>query len=138
MDAAHLAGSAEALLRVIVSDGLNVGSDVSDENFSVEPKPPSPFVISPAEGASYAYGHAVVLEAGASDLEEDAITDDSRFHWYSDLQGELGQGRELRYEDLERGTHTISVRVADGDGFVGGDSVRVRIGNQLLLPLVQR
>ena len=40
LDAGYLAGSQQALLRVLATDGVNTGQDTSDAAFEVEAKPP--------------------------------------------------------------------------------------------------
>jgi len=48
----------------------------------------------------------------------------------------LGQGRELRFDNLMPGWHTITLRVTDGDGLAADDSVSLLIGSPRWVPLI--
>ncbi|HEY66428.1 MAG TPA: hypothetical protein G4O02_17900, partial [Caldilineae bacterium] len=80
----------------------------------------------------------ILLEGAGTDLEDGPITDDAHFVWSSNLEGELGVGRRLYFEDLLPGWHTITLRVMDSDGFVGEKSISLFVGYRLRLPLILR
>lgn len=136
LDAGRLAGSDTALLRVIVSDGVNTAQDESDGAFRVDSKPPDVSIIYPVDGVAVPVGGLVILEASASDLEDGPISDGMRFRWFSSLEGELGVGRRLFYDDLLPGRHQLSVRVTDSEGNVAAAQVSLTVGGGLYLPLV--
>ncbi|MBC8249668.1 MAG: hypothetical protein H8E90_08315, partial [Anaerolineales bacterium] len=136
LDVGRLAGSETALLRVVASDGVNTSQDESDGTFTVEGKPPEVYIIYPLDGSTFLPGRLVVLEGAGTDLEDGPLTDETLFTWSSSLEGELGVGRELRFDDLRPGWHTITLEVADSDHFVGQDSVSIFIGNRVYLPLI--
>jgi hypothetical protein len=136
LDAGRLAGSESAQIRVLASDGVNTGLDASDGVFTVEGKPPKVYIVYPQNGSVVPQGRLVVLEGASADLEDGPLTDDALFTWSSSLEGELGMGRELRFDDLRPGWHTITLEVADSDNFVGQGSASIFIGGQVYLPTI--
>jgi len=136
LEAGRLAGSETALLRVFASDGVNTGQDQSDSTFTVEGKPPTAMILYPADGDVFSPGGPVLFEGAGTDLEDGPLTDDTRFTWSSSLEGELGVGRKLYFDDLRPGRHIITLEVADSNGFVSQDSVSIVIGSQIYLPMV--
>jgi hypothetical protein len=135
VDVGRLAGSETALLRLIASDGVNTSQDDSDRIFTVEGKPPAAYVLYPLDNSVFRPGAPVVLEGTATDLEDGPLTDDALFAWSSSLEGELGVGRTLYFDDLLPGPHTITLAVSDSDGFVGRESVSIFIGSRVYLPI---
>ncbi|MCX6032881.1 MAG: DNRLRE domain-containing protein [Chloroflexi bacterium] len=135
VDAARLPGSETALLRVVATDGVNTGQDTSDAAFAVEGKPPAALIVYPVAGQVFLPGRPIVLDGSGTDLEDGPITDDTRFRWRSSLEGDLGVGRRLFFEDLLPGRHVLTLVVMDSDRFVGQDSVTVTVGYPLYLPL---
>jgi hypothetical protein len=136
LDVGSLAGSETALLRVIASDGVNTSQDDSDSTFTVEGKPPEVYVVYPLDGSVVPPGRLVVLEGAGTDPEDGPLTDETLFTWWSSQEGELGMGRELRFDDLLPGWHTITLEATDSDHFVGQDSVSIFIGSRVYLPLI--
>jgi hypothetical protein len=136
VDAGHLPGSETALLRVVASDGVNTGHADSAGTFTVEGKPPEPLILYPVDGSSSPPGRPVILEGSGTDMEDGPLVDDALFTWSSDLEGELGVGRELYFDDLAPGQHTITLEVADSDGFVAQASVSIFIGHPVYLPVI--
>jgi hypothetical protein len=84
----------------------------------------------------FARGSLVILEGAATDREDGPLSSDSRFRWSSDLEGELGLGRDLRLQDLRPGWHSITLRVTDSNGFSAQDSVSLLIGSRRWLPML--
>jgi hypothetical protein len=136
LDAGRLAGSETARLRVVASDGVNTSQDESDGTFTVEGKPPEVYIIYPLDNSIVPPGRMVVLEGAGTDLEDGPLTDDPLFTWSSSLEGELGVGRELRFDDLRPGWHTITLEATDSDRFVSQASVSILIGHRVYLPLI--
>ena len=136
LETGNLPGSQAGLIRILASDGVNTAMDSSDEPFVVEGKPPVVMIVEPADGRSIVPGAPVILRGAATDMEDGPITDGQRFTWRSSLQGLLGVGREFLFTDLQRGRHTLTLEVADGDGFVSRRSVTLFVGHRALLPVV--
>lgn len=136
LDASRLAGSETARLRVVASDGVNTSQDDSDSTFTVEGKPPEVYVVYPLDGSVVPPGRLVVLEGAGTDLEDGPLTKDADFTWWSSLEGELGVGRQLYFDDLMTGQHTITLEVADSDHFISQASVSILIGHRVYLPII--
>jgi hypothetical protein len=135
LDASRLPGSQQALLRVIATDGANTAQDTSDAAFTVEGKPPTALILYPVTGQRFEPGRPVLLEGSGTDLEDGPLSDDMRFRWRSSIEGELGIGRKLFFEDLLPGRHVITLEVMDSDGFTGSATVAITIGHKLYLPV---
>ena len=136
LGAGRLAGSETALIRVVASDGVNTGQDQSDGTFTVEPKPPEAMIVYPVDGDVFPPGGPVLFEGVGTDLEDGPLTDDTRFTWSSSLEGDLGVGHRLYFDDLLPGQHTITLTVRDSDGLVGQGRVTIFIGHYVYLPLI--
>ena len=83
-------------------------------------------------------GGPVILEGNATDLEDGPITDGLRFRWSSSLEGELGVGQKLFFEDLLPGRHVITLEVMDSDLYVDRVSVTIYVGYRTYLPIISR
>jgi hypothetical protein len=112
VDFTTIPGSFAALIKVLVSDGFNTASDVSDQPFIVPAKPPLAVIVSPPVGAHFKVGEMIKLQGYAVDLEEGTISPSSLI-WSSDLDGVLGTGG-LREVTLSEGTHTITLDLSGG------------------------
>jgi serine protease len=101
-------------------------------------KPLVAHILTPLDGSVFMPGKPVVLAGTGTDLEDGPLTLDSLFTWSSSLEGDLGTGRELRFDRLLPGWHEITLQVADSEGFVSSDSVSILVGYPVFLPLVIR
>ena len=70
-----------------------------------------------------------LLSALVQDVEEGVSIDRSSILWHSDVDGELGRGRDLVIDPstLTRGTHHITVTATDKDRMVGTDGFSVEL-----------
>ncbi len=123
---ASLPGGKECLLKVMASDGFNASSDVSGQAFSVPDSKPMVFVTSPSDGSIYNLHEEVLLKAVGFDKEDQSL-DDASFLWTSDMQGELGRGKEWKLSTLRLGRHKISVQLQDSSGQMAAETVTVEI-----------
>jgi hypothetical protein len=137
VDAAALAGSTQARIRVIATDGVNTGLDMSDAVFTTARKAPEVYIISLEDDANVAPGTLVELAGLATDREDGPI-DDSRLVWSSDRQGSLGTGPSNAAAGLLPGWHTITLAVTDSDGMTSSANVRIYVGYRVDLPLIRR
>jgi hypothetical protein len=121
-----LPGSSQALLQVLVSDGVNTGSATS-ANFSVPKKKPSIIRIdSPA--VDYAQPAANVLYMSGSVFDvDDGVLSGSTLVWSDSAQGTLGTGSPFSMK-LKPGKHTITLTGTDSDGNALATSVDVTLG----------
>lgn len=130
----RLAGSVDARLRVIASDGLRTGVDISDAAFAVEGHAPEVAITRPGSSELFFDGQALVLEATALD-PEDGLLGGAALTWSSTLSGTLGSGSPLTIPvaSLADGLHVVTVAAEDSDGGIATAHVQVRID---LLPLL--
>ena len=138
-DLSNLPGGDDALVRVIVSDGVNTSYSDSDV-FSLIRHAPEVSIVEPHSGRSYAWGDAVVLRGAALDAEDGPLTG---IVWTSDIAGALGVGEELLLTTLITGVHHITAQVTDSDLMTGAATVKVGVGieieyEKVYLPLVLR
>jgi hypothetical protein len=125
-DFTQLPGSTNALIRVLVSDGVNTGSATSVP-FTVPRKLPSSVAITnPPAGYAQASADPVQLIGGAFDPDDGFLTGNS-LSWKSDIQGVLGTGSPLSV-NLNPGTHNITLTATDSDGNSVSASLSVLIG----------
>jgi len=137
-DAALLAGSTRARVRVVASDGLLTAQDTSDAAFTVARKPPQAAVSWPADGRSFRPGEMVVFSGYAWDPEDGPLADES-LAWESDRDGFLGDGDELAVTTLSPGRHVITFSATDADDLSASATVIVLIEPlHVFLPVIRR
>lgn len=121
-----IAGSNQAMFRVVVTDGVNTSSDESDGVFSVPTKPPVARIISPADSAKFLANQPIMLEGKAYD-KEDGDLSGKALEWISDLQGTIGTGRSVTATNLTPGNHTITLVATDKDGQTGKSAIKITV-----------
>ncbi|MEX2621013.1 MAG: Ig-like domain-containing protein [Egibacteraceae bacterium] len=112
-------------VRVLASDGVNVGTAVS-AGFTVPTKDPVVAIAEPADGAVVREGDLVWLQGIAFDYEDGSLTDDAA-GWQSDRDGALGDGDQLAVTSLSQGTHELTFSATDSDGNTAADSVSITV-----------
>jgi hypothetical protein len=136
-DTSQVAGSAQALIQVIASDGVRTGQDQSDAVFSVSRKGPEAAILWPPDGTRLLPGVSVLLEGYGDDLEDGPLADPA-LTWTSNKDGGLGAGGNLRVDRLSVGEHLLTLQVKDGDGNTAAASVTVVVGPRLYFPVVSK
>lgn len=132
--------SSQGRMKIVASDGVNTGEDVSEGLFVVPGSAPTVLILSPEPDASAPEGSYVSFSASASDIEDGILTG-ARVQWLSNRDGVLGQGLTLDTPSLSPGHHTITVVATDFDGMSTEASVDILITAappRLYLPLVYR
>ncbi len=125
MDPGMLAGSDDALIRVLASDGVNTGMVVS-ESFGVAKKLPTAEITALESNTSHRVHELVWLQGFAFDYD-DGFLEDGAVMWSSSRDGALGTGTSLPVYDLSEGTHTITMTAEDSDGNQVSDSINVTV-----------
>ena len=129
MDTSRLAGSDNAIVRVLATDGINTTVAQSDV-FSVADKPPIAWIAMPSNEdsvvPSFPQGQRVILEGNATDWEDGALPDGA-LTWHSDLDGLLGTGRSMEVTTLSPGVHELSLRAEDSAGQPGEYVISIEI-----------
>jgi ligand-binding sensor domain-containing protein len=121
---AGLAGSANARIRVIASDGFQSG-EATSAAFTVTAQPPLPYIGAPEAGASVLEGETLYLSGGADDLQDGALMG-SALRWRSDREGNLGVGQELPVF-LSVGQHTLTLEATNSAGLTASTSVTLTV-----------
>ena len=125
-DTLGLPGSdSQALIRVIASDGVNTGSDMSDEPFTVRPHAPIAHIDSPDDGDAFAPGTLIILSGGAFDAEDGTLSGEA-LKWFLGKQP-LGVGKEISLGGLTEGDHTVTLRATDSGQMTGEDSITIHV-----------
>ncbi|MBB5343319.1 choice-of-anchor tandem repeat GloVer-containing protein [Tunturibacter empetritectus] len=116
---------ATALIKVLVSDGVNTGNATSIP-FSVGRKVPTIVqILSPAANFVHATADPLLLIGAAYD-PDDGMLHGTSLVWKSDIQGTLGNGSPLSVS-LNPGTHNLTLTATDSDGNSISTSVSVLI-----------
>ncbi len=114
-NASDLPGSngANGLVRVLASDGYHTAIATSPP-FTVLPRKPEPFIITPHAGATVAVDQPLLLTGGASDAEDGTVAS-ANLAWQ--LNGvAVGSGEQLIVTGLAPGETTIQLSATDSDG----------------------
>ncbi|MBI5417044.1 hypothetical protein HZA55_03745, partial [Candidatus Poribacteria bacterium] len=88
--------------------------------------PPVPVIISPQNNRIVEQGKMVYLLGNAADVEDTTLPD-TAFIWKSDIDGIVGNNRELFINDLSAGLHTLSLSVFDKKEAYGSTSIYLDI-----------
>lgn len=98
----------------------------TDSAFFGVPGPPTANISSPEDETAFEEGTSVTLEGSGSDPVEGDLQGQS-LEWISDKSGQLGTGQSLTVSNLSTTSHTITLRVTDGDNNTASDSAEVLI-----------
>jgi hypothetical protein len=121
---AGLAGSTNARIRIVASDGFQSG-EATSAPFSVVAQPPLPFIGNPQAGASALEGELVLLTGGVDDLQDGALSG-AALRWRSNRDGDLGVGQELPVF-LSVGGHTLTLEAVNSAGLTAATSVTLTV-----------
>jgi uncharacterized repeat protein (TIGR03803 family) len=122
-----LPGSASALIRVDVTDGVNTGTATSGL-FSVPKKKPTTIVINtPMNGAVRPAADPIYL-TGAAYSPDDGVLTGKALQWSDNIEGNLGSGAQLQVTTLKPGPHTITLTATDSDGNAITATTQVTLG----------
>jgi hypothetical protein len=132
VDAAYLEGTDEALVRVVASDGLRSGEDVSDGLFSVAGHAPVVRIISPSDGQGFEPGELIVFTGSAVDREEGVLAEES-MSWQIEGMGEIGTGSEASLRIGAAGTYSATLEAGDSGERIGQDTVVINVGPSVYL-----
>jgi len=107
LDLDRLPGGPMCKLRVIASDGWHAAQADTPSAFAVTDKPSVLVIDTPLDGARFDYRDPIELSAYAYDTEAGWI-EPGNIVWYSSIDGELGKGEFLTFDDLSSGEHVIT------------------------------
>ncbi|MCO6450206.1 MAG: hypothetical protein J5I90_05400 [Caldilineales bacterium] len=132
VDVDAFAGGANALFRIVATDGIYIAIDESAP-VSIPNKAPFVTIIEPPDGQSFAPGALVLMQGNAVDMEDGTLAE-SAMEWSSDVQGVLGTGASLPRNDLVPGWHTLTLTAEDSEGETAEATTHILIGYDLYLP----
>ena len=121
VDFDSLAGGTACRLAVTASNGLRA-TRVETRPFSVREKPCAAVILRPVDGEELT---SDVVLVGNGWWREERRPELQELTWTSDVQGELGRGRQVAVH-LEPGTHQITLRAGTGER-AGEQSVRIHV-----------
>lgn len=136
IDVNAMAGTDNGLFRIIATDGINIGYGDSAQ-VKIPNKAPVPLISEPGANRVFLPGQLVVLQGSALDLEDGRL-DEGKLNWSSDKQGALGTGASLPTNTLQPGEHQITLNVADSQGATASTTVKLLVGYEAFLPLINR
>jgi hypothetical protein len=131
IDTAQLGGSANAVLRVIASDGVHSAQDDTDP-FTMADKPPQPYILSPADGTQVHYGQLVNFSGQALDAQDGSVAS-ANLVWGSQ-HGQLGTGPLLSSSDLPVGVNYITLTATNSVGLSAYATISVTVDDDLDWP----
>jgi hypothetical protein len=120
-----LAGSDQALIRVIATDGVNTGMNESAA-FTVLPHPPQAVIVRPADRTVVEADTELALSGRGWDVEDGPLSGASLV-WTSNRSGILGTGGDLAVAGLPSGWHTLTLRATDSDGMTAVATARIYV-----------
>ncbi|MCP4662063.1 MAG: hypothetical protein GY856_42210, partial [bacterium] len=123
----ELAGSDQARIRVLVTDGVNT-AEATSGIFTVPRSAPRAFILHPDADLLVAAGTPVILDGAGSDAEDGPLPD-SALIWTDADGSQLGSGAGVTLRQLPAGDHTITLTATDSDGMTGTDSVRITVAS---------
>jgi len=121
VDFTSLAGGDACRVAVTASNGLRA-SRVESRPFRVREKSCTAVILRPVDGEQISPD---VVLVGNGWWREEGRPEVEALAWASNVQGELGRGREVATQ-LEPGTHRITLRAGSGDR-AGEESVAVHV-----------
>jgi hypothetical protein len=124
-----LAGSEEAMVRILATDGFNTFT-VSSSPFTVEGKAPRVKILTPDDGIIMVSGQRVVALGTGFDLEDGLLVSNA-LSWSSNLNGPLGTGLQLDLCILTPGMHEITLEGTDSEGKTGSEAVYVTVNEPI-------
>ena len=128
-DTTRAPSTSEALVRVMATDGVNMGQDDSDFVFTISEKSPKAIIISPASGTAYMLGEPIIFR-GDGRLANEPILEDDSLVWSSDKDGIIGSGQAIDVRSLSSGVHMITLTARDSKGNSGADFIAIKISQE--------
>ncbi|GAB4581507.1 MAG: BACON domain-containing carbohydrate-binding protein [Anaerolineales bacterium] len=131
LDPAQLAGSTNAVMRVVASDGVNTGY-LDSAPFTMAPNPPQAIILSPGDGATFFYEQTISLAGMSYDVQDGSVYEFN--HAWSNQDGILGYGTTLSLSQLPIGEHQLTLTATNSWGLTGTDTITIYISDELDLP----
>jgi hypothetical protein len=124
-----VAGSNNARIRVLATDGFNTSTAVSPV-FVVGNKPPKASILSPDSNVIFETGSRVVALGTAFDMEDGSLSPED-LTWNSNIDGFIGMGHQIDLAVLSPGIHEIILRGEDSSGQIGSAVITVHVTERI-------
>lgn len=118
------AGSHIVTATVTDSDGESVSKVINVNISAANDTAPEITITAPVGGSSFGVSDTITFTATATDEEDGDIG--SNIVWYSDLEGQIGQGNSLSVT-LGEGAHLITAEITDSQGNVSQSEVNITV-----------
>ena len=132
IDTAQLGGSGTAILRVVASDGVNT-AEANSAPFVMAPKPPEPYVLTPADNTHVHYGQLVNFSGMAFDPQDGTVAE-SGLVWKDAGGNTLGSGALISLDSLPVGSNKITLMATNSTGQSATKDITVIVDDDLNLP----
>lgn len=132
IDTAQLGGSGTAILRVVASDGVNT-AETNSAPFVMAPKPPEPYVLTPADNTHVHYGQLVNFSGMAFDPQDGTVAETGLL-WKDAGGNALGSGALISLDSLPVGSNKITLVATNSTGQSATKDVTVIVDDDLNLP----
>ena len=128
-DTAQLGGSATAVFRVSVSDGVNT-AEAGSAQFTMFTKAPTPSILLPAPNTHVHFGQLVNFSGVALDVQ-DGLVGQGGLQWGTDGGLVLGTGGLASTDQLRAGPNTVYFTATNSLGLSASASVMVYVDDDL-------
>lgn len=108
-----------------VTDRDNLSASASLTLQVVDTQAPVVNIKRPINGTSFSQGATVEFRGTATDAVDGDLSEN--LEWFSNLVGQIGQGRTFTRNDLPPGTHLITAQVRDSSNNLGQKSITIII-----------
>ena len=124
--AAALPGSSNALVEVLVTDGVHSASDRGNASFLMAGKGPQWVgIVAPVSGEQLVQSQLHTLVGAGYDMEDGQLAG-SKLSWHSDQMGALGSGDALTVT-LPIGIHQLTLVATDSANLTDSTSITVEV-----------
>lgn len=134
-DTSKTPGGDSCLLKIIATDGFNIGDDTSDAAFSIVLKTPDVYINSHENGDMIGLGVDTVFK-GLSYDREDGGLNGQNLKWISDKDGIIGYGNAIFVTNLSEGKHTITLFGVDSTGSTGQATFNITVVKDITPPAI--
>jgi hypothetical protein len=126
-------GGGGAILRVIASDGVQCAR-ADTPPFTITPKPPSPRILTPADGTRIQHGQLLTFTGEADDLQDGSVPG-AMLQWSGfGLSRRFITGASVCLDDVAVGENLITLTARNSLGLSATASITVFVHDDLSVP----
>jgi len=132
-----MAGGSDVRFRVVATDGVNTGFDETPATITIPNHPPVPIISDPVSKSIHIPGDLIVFTGSASDMEDGTLPP-AALVWSDNVQGGLGIGPTVPINNLNPGSHTITLTATDSYGISSTTNVSIFVGYPVYAPVIKK